>query len=144
MPVLVTVPTRDLTYVTCRSVRTTSLLILFFLLTRLCCIDSGGRGRAFLLLLSAKSSVLLLFLLVGLLGGLSLMLKSRCFRLLRFGPRLFRSRVFYRVVFGASPSRIGSVVTQTLLIYLFDVGGRLQVCLSLDIDRFLYDFGPTV
>ena len=75
----------------------TSVFILFFLtlLTWLYYIDCGGRGGAFLLLVSAKSSVLLFFLLAGLLGDLSLILRSQCFGFLGFGPRLLRSRVFY-------------------------------------------------
>ena len=62
-----------------------------------------------MLSVSAKLSVFLLFLLAGLLGGLSLMLKRRCFGLLGFGLRLLRSRVSYQVALGASLSRVGSV-----------------------------------
>ena len=122
----------------------TLVLILFLLLTRFCCIDSGGGVGAFLLSVPAKSSVLLLFLLAGFLGGLSLVLRSRCFGLLGFGPGLLRSRVSYRVALGASPSGVGSVAAQTPLVHLFDVGGGLQARLGLGIDRFLYDLGPTV
>ena len=72
------------------------------------------------------------------------MLRSQCFELLGFGLRLLRSRVSYRVALGTSPSAVGSVVMQTLLLHLFDVGGGLQACLCLDINRFLYNLGPTV
>ena len=72
------------------------------------------------------------------------MLRSQCFGLLGFGPGLLRSRVSYRVALGASPSGVGSVAAQTPLVHLFDVGGGLQACLGLGIDRFLYDLGLTV
>ena len=141
---LIAIPTHYLTYVTCRSIWTTLVLILFFLLIHLCCVDSGSGGGAFLLSVSATLSVFLLFVLVGLLRGLSLMLRSWCFGLLGFGSRFLRSRVSYRVSLGASSSGVELVVAQTLLIYLFDVGGGLQACLGLSINRFLYDLGLTV
>ena len=72
------------------------------------------------------------------------MLRSRCFGLLGFGPRLLRSRVSYRVALGTSPGEVGSIVTQTLLVHLFDVGGGLQARLGLGINRFLYDLGLTI
>ena len=72
------------------------------------------------------------------------MLRSQSFGLLGFGLGLLHSRVSYRVALGASPGRIGSVAAQTLLVHLFDIGGELQACLGLDINRFLYDLGPTV
>ena len=138
-----TVVTLDLASVTRRLVRAMFLLLLLVGLPGLSCVYSGGRGGAFSTL-SVSASVLLLFLLAGLLGGLSLMLRSRCFVLLGFGPGLLRSRVSYRVALGASPSGVGSVAAQTSLVHLFDVGGGLQACLGLGIDRFLYDLGPTV
>ena len=144
MPFLVIVPTRDLAYVTCHPVWTTSVLILFLLLTYLCCVNSNGAGGAFLLLVLAKLLVFLLLLFTGFLGGLSLMLRSQCFVLLRFGPRLLHSMDSYQIVLGANPSGIGLVAAQTLLVYLFNVRGGLQTCLSLDINYFLYDLGPIV
>ena len=45
---------------------------------------------------------------------------------------------------GASPSEVGLIATQISLVYLFDVGDGLQARLGFDIDRFLYDLGPTV
>ena len=72
------------------------------------------------------------------------MLRSQCFGLLGFRSRLLYSRIPYQIALGTSPNVVESVATQILLVYLFDVGGGLQTCLSLDIDRFLYDLGPTV
>ena len=144
MPFLFTVSTRDLTYVTCRPVWTTSVLIFFLLLIRLYYVNSDGGGRAFLLSVSVKSSVFFFFLLTSLLGGFSLMLKSRYFGLLGFRPRLLRSRVPYQIALSASPSKVGLVAIQISLIHLFDMGGGLQACLSLGIDRFLYNLVPTV
>ena len=99
------------------------IFFLLTLLTRLYCIDTDSGGRAFLLSVLAKSLVLLLFLLAGLLGSLSLVLRSQCFELLGFGPRPLHFKVFYRVVLSASPSGVGSVAAQILLVHHFNVGG---------------------
>ena len=146
IPFFVKVLIRDLTYVMYCSIWTTSVLSLFLLtlLTRLCCIDSGGRGGAFLMLVLAKLLGLLLFFFVGLLGGLSLILRSQCFGLLGFRPRLLCSKISYWVALDASPSAVESIAMQTLVVSFFDVGGGLQASLDLDINHFLYNLGPTV
>ena len=121
-------------------------MFLFLLVVRLglSCVHVCSRDRTFSTFSIFVSLFFLLFLFTAFLKDFSLVLRSRHFGLLRFGQKLLCFRVFYQVVLGASPSEVGSVVVQTSLVYLFNVGRGLQACLGLGIDRFLNDLGPTV
>lgn len=138
-----TVVALDHTKVTWRLVQTI-LVLIFFLLTwliRLCCIGSGGRGGAFL---SLSIVPVLLFLLAGLFGGLRL-LSSRCFGLLRFGPRFFYSRIFHGVALRLSSSGgDGPAPPETVLVRLPGIEARPKSGLGLGIDGFFYELFETI
>ena len=121
--------------------------MLFFLLLvrlRVSRVDICSQDKVFSTFSVFLALFLLLFLIAGLFRGLHLVLGSRCFELLGFGLRFLRSRVFYWVALGISPSGVGSVVAQTLLVHLSDLGVGLQAYLGLDIDCFFDNLGSTV
>ena len=139
MPFLVVIPTRNLTYVTCYFIWTTSIFILFLLLTCLCCVDSSGRGRAFSTFSVPLTLFLLLFfpsfvgklVVIGVLGGTWCWF---CTSDLRF----FYLGVFHCAILALGDGRVGwSATSRAVLIHLFGAGARSESWLSLGVDGLL-------
>ena len=141
---LLTIKTFDRTKVTWCLVRiqiiSIFIIILFFLieLIRLDWADSCSWDRTLLV-----SDILSALLFLRFFYGLGLLLESQCFRLLEFGPRLFRPMIFHgstlRIAF-----LIGLVTTLATLIYVLYEQSRLEICFGLGINHFLNYFCLTV
>lgn len=83
-------------------------------------------------------------LLIGLLDGLRLLRLLLDSSFLKPSLRFVNSRVYYGVSLSDKLNGARLFATQTLLVYIFDIVGRLQSRLSLSIDCFFDNLGPTL